>query len=536
MKITVTQERIGASDSVLLDTYCYLPEKPKNLSAILFRTPYGKQNFSAIIDPLTVVKMGFALIIQDVRGRFQSSGKFEPFINEQNDGIETISWIRSQPWSNGNIFTIGVSYEGFTAMMSSHKRNITAMAPIMSSPYIERDWFFENGCIKQAFVQSWSHSFAFTDNGEMLSKTEIDETQRLANDLMCLYKGSLYRFPVAKYLPYYNSWIDPTNQEYWHNISCATSIAPWEVSGYYISGWYDIFCEGTLKCFWEVLQKTTLPQKLVVGPWSHTQFITSVVGDVDFGVYTLENYSALDILQWFQSIEDKQVVQTCIQFYFMGINKWVALQQMPKIRQTQLYLQIDNRPGKDPTEGVLTWNEPVTSGVMSFYFNSQDLVPTCGGRCIDALPAGQGGPKIQNQIENRADVLVYTSNKVTESLAVMGEIRIWLVSKSSLGQMDYAIKITDVDEKGNSINILDSCLRIKEDANVKTQKCLSVGTIAHVFLPGHCIRCDISSSNFPRINVQEEILDCVAENCIFTGGNEPSFVELPIVDLEILNG
>lgn len=533
MNINVEELQIKSENKGLLDTLCYIPENVKPLSTILFRTPYGKSNINAILDPISIVKMGFAIVVQDVRGRFGSNDKFVPFLNEKVDGKSTIDWICEQVWSNGKVFTMGISYEGFTALMSANDERVVACAPIMSSPYIHRDWFFENNCVKQAFVQSWSHSFAFTDNGNMLSHSEIERIQRLASYISRLYKGSMEKFPASEYLPYYKSWINDKDSDYWNRIKLATEIQLEKISTYYVSGWYDIFCEGTLKCYLDTIKKTDIPQIIVIGPWSHSQIFSSVVGDLDFGVYSLEKVSPYAIFEWFKVIESEERVDSIMHIYVMGINKWYRMRELPSCTSVYIYMGSQTSSRSVFGDGYLLWDMLVCSGQDSFIYDSNRLVPTCGGRCIDAVPEGLGGPKFQHEIERRDDVLIYTTDVLKIAVPIIGQIKASLCCQSSQEQMDYCIKITDVDCNGNSTNIVDSCIRIDINACEKTVRTANLGTVAHAFLPGHKIRCVISSSNFPRLSLQNELLEITAVNTIYWGKGFPSFIELPVVELEL---
>lgn len=523
-KITVTECIIPIDENTKLNGNLYLPESEFKVPVIVMRTPYGKHNINAVFDPIEIVRHGFALLAQNVRGRFESDGIYCPFENERDDGNLTVRWLIEQEWCNGNVYSLGVSYEGFTSLLLAVNNHTKAVAPIMSSSNIYRDWFFENGFIKQGFVQSWSHSFGFTDNGNLLPFNVIDYIQLLANDIKSLYYGHLSDFPISKYLDYYNAWINCNMHKYWDNISKQTKVND-EVPKYYVSGWYDIFCEGTLKQFHEEIEKNcNTPMKLVVGPWSHTELFGSVVGDIDFGVYSLEKYSSMDIVEWFEKIEKKEELQTVIWLYVMGINKWYKCSEFPKPLYLKYYFIQEHN------NGILSRKYLKGMEDTAIYlFDANDPVPTCGGRCIDAIPEGQGGPKIQNYIETRADVLTYSSLPVEERLSIIGEVYITLSCKSEFDKMDYLIKLCDVDEKGKSINILDSGLRVEELANKKKSYRICIGTAAHCFLVGHRIRCSITSSNFPRLNIQDDLLNKKGENTIYLDGS--TAIELPVVEI-----
>lgn len=521
--ISVIECSIQIDNGLYLDGDLYLPESENKLPVIIMRTPYGKHNINAVFDPIQITRLGFALLVQNVRGRYESNGIFSPFKNEKADGDATINWLIEQDWSNKNIYALGVSYEGFTAILLGMSKYTKAIAPIMSSSNIYRDWFFENGCIKQGFVQSWSHSFAFTDNGELLSANVIDDVQRLASNIKSLYYGHMAEFPISKCLDYYKSWIDYEDSIYWDDISNVTT-GDNQAAIYYVSGWYDIFCDGTIKQFNEELKKGTHPLKLVIGPWSHVELFGSVVGDVDFGVYSFEKYSSMDIINWFIQIEKGQISQSKICLYIMGKNKWFRCDTIPEASYKSYYFC------KTETSRILL---PVYCDCYmdkdSFFFDATNPVPTCGGRCIDAIPEGFGGPKIQNSIEERTDVLSYTSVPIEDEITIIGEVFVSLSCVSSLEKMDYTVKLCDVDEYNNSINLLDSCLRIDNAADEKSSYELCIGTIGHCFMPGHRIRCEISFSNFPRLNIQDWLLDKRGENTIFLDGI--TAIKMPVVNI-----
>ncbi len=524
--IVIKENQIVASDDVILNGDLYRPVCDNKVPVIIMRTPYGKHNINAVYDPLSIVRQGFALLVQNVRGRFESNGKFVPFENEREDVVQTIEWLCNQEWCNGNIYATGVSYEGFTAILAGMNEHTKGIAPIMASSNIHRDWFYENHCIKQGFLQSWSHGFAFTDNGAMLHDFEIDRVQRLASDLKSLYQKPMSQFPVSGYLPYYKSWMNEQDTEYWEMIKEKTS-GKVTALGYFVSGWYDIFCEGTLKEYFTIAESSDKPQKLVVGPWSHIDLFGGVVGDIDFGYYSLEKYSVDDILKWFQKIEQKEPMEAEILLYMMGKNKWLRLKTFPEAEYVPYYFQIQ-KDERNEMRRTLTADKYGDAVQDIFCFDSSNLVPTCGGRCIDAIPEALGGPKYQDLIEQREDVLVYSSEILLEEVSVLGEVKVQIGCLSTLERMDFTVKICDVNEQGKSVNILDSCLRIENDADIVKEYNLNLGTVAHTFMAGHRIRCQIASSNFPRLNVQDWLLGKTAENTVFLGGK--THLLLPVVN------
>lgn len=522
--IFITECTIHVGDGVLLNGDLYLPQSEKQLPVIIMRTPYGKHNINAVFNPLEIVRSGFALLVQNVRGRFESTGIFNPFFNEKNDGDATVEWLCNQKWCNKHIYALGVSYEGMTAILIGENKNSMAVASIMSTSNIYRDWFFENHFIKQGFVQSWSHSLAFTDNGNLLDYKEIDIVQQLASDIKKLYYGHMDSFPVSHYLDYYHSWIDEKDTIYWEEVEKSTT-GNMKADTYYISGWYDIFCEGSIKQYFENSDRVPGHHRLVIGPWSHTELFGSVVGDVDFGVYSFEKYSPMDIIDWFEKVEKGVAKKTDISLYVMGRNKWYHFEKMPSSKTQRYFL---NKKSENRIIECIRFSE--TNETDAFIFDYYKLVPTCGGRCIDAIPEALGGPKYQHLIENRDDVLVYTSDLLYEDIVVIGEVKVSIVCSSSLEKMDYMIKLCDVDQDGNSMNILDSGVRLFRDADKIGHYRFSLGTVGHCFVKGHKIRCQISASNFPRLNVQDWLIDKRGDNTVYLNGL--TYIDLPVVCLE----
>ena len=522
--ILITECTIPVGSGVFLNGDLYLPQEEKQLPVIIMRTPYGKHNISAVFNPLEIVRRGFALLVQNVRGRFESTGVFNPFLNEKIDGDATVEWLCNQKWCNKHIYALGVSYEGMTAILVGGNKNTNAIAPIMSTSNIFRDWFFENHFIKQGFVQSWSHSFAFTDNGNLLDYQDIDFVQQLASDIKKLYYGHMDDFPVSRYLDYYHSWIDEKDTLYWGKVK-TSMLGNMNAATYYISGWYDIFCEGSIKQYFENSSRAPGHHRLVIGTWSHTELFGSVVGDIDFGIYSLEKYSPMDIIDWFDKVENNTAKETDISLYVMGKNKWYCFKEMPKAQIQRYFL---NRNNENRTIDCISFSKK--DEIDTFVFDCFRLVPTCGGRCIDAIPDALGGPKYQRLIEERDDVLVYTSEVLDDDVTIIGEVKFSLSCSSSLEHMDYTVKLCDVDQDGNSVNILDSGVRIDTDADKTGIYCFSIGTVGHCFLNGHRIRCQISSSNFPRLNVQDWLIDKRGENTVYLNGM--TYIDLPVVRLE----
>jgi putative CocE/NonD family hydrolase len=528
--INIETFNIPYTEGKFLEGDLYIPKCRDRLPVVLMRTPYGKKNFYALFDAVKIAKMGFVVAIQNVRGRFESDGIFDPFVNERYDGELTIDWLKKQSWSNGNVFAVGVSYEGFTAMMCSNK-NLLGVASIASSSKIREQWFFEGGAIRQAFIQAWAHSFAFTDKNR-LSDEEKDYIQYLANDLTALYKMPLEKFPAGSYLPYYSAWIDSGKLDYWNYLDSATDINLDQTNGYYIGGWYDIFCEGTIRDYQNAVSKSNKAQRLVIGPWSHSDLFFPLVGQVDFGVYSLKDLDQYDIFNWFLAICNNELITSKVSVYIMGKNEWVHMEQWPPYSiKKRLYPSSKDGANSLNGDGILTWTEPTDYSVDQYLHSKSNPVPSVGGRCLDVStsPTGKAGPFNQKAIEMRDDVLVYTSDYLEAEISIMGEVSAKLSVSSSATSANFHMKLIDVYPDGKAINILDSCQVIIGMKDEKHNIDLSLGNTAYSFLKGHRIRIEIASSCFPRININKYLLQEDSYQKVYLGNKQDTYIELPVI-------
>lgn len=523
-KLIIEPFQINFEPGLNLDGDIYRPICFKPLAVVLLRTPYSKSNFNALFDPVVIARMGFAVVIQNVRGRYESDGHFYPFVNEKKDGIITIQWLKEQAWCNGQIMAIGASYEGFAAMACSDK--LTAVVSIVSAKDIHNFWFFENGLVRQSFIQAWTHSLAYTDKN-FLKSDEISYLQLLANDLPSLYKSDLNDFPVAKYLPYYSSLINFSDDIYWRNINNQTFSGNNITPGYYISGWYDIFCEGTINDYQIACQLVNHSQKLVIGPWSHNDLFSSLVGEIDFGVKNVSAYNPYEIFNWFLEVS-RNKVPCSANIFIMGKNKWINLSCWPPITtSTRLFISSKKLIDKSVSIRRLTFSQSINDGNDYFIAKKNEYFPSRGGRTLDTSTSQQGkpGPFDQSSLLKRDDILVYTSDEFTEDFTIVGMVKATL---SVVVNYDTSIHIMLIDHMpdGRAINILDTCYPLKKSTSAKKVN-IDIGNTAYTFKCGHCIQLVFSSSRFPRLSIHNNLTKYNIKYELFWGPDYSSYIELP---------
>jgi len=416
-------------------------------------------------------------------------------------------------------------------MLCSNDLDITAFSSIVSSSNVKDTWFFEGRCIKQGFVQSWSHGLGFTDTNR-LTDNQRKHIRYLANDIEKLYKLPLKDFPAGKVLPYYSAWIDPEQNAYWELLKKKTEVKLNLVNGYYLGGWYDIFCEGTILDYQQAILNSDKIQRLVIGPWSHTDIFSHQVGEIDFGIYSFDGFDQYDIFKWFLNISRNEPTSAGAKIYIMGKNKWKDFTKWPpNSTSRRLYPSSIVSAQSLIGDGQLNWESASNSGVDKYCHLKSNPIPSIGGRSLDATISGRGGPKDQRQIESRKDVLVYTTHVIQSEITILGMVKAFLSVGSSQLSTVFHIKLVDVFPDELAINVLDSCKKIEFSSMTKQQIEIFVGTTAYTFLPNHRIRLEISSSCFPRINNYEDY--SVAEVCqsLFWGASECTWLELPIIKL-----
>lgn len=537
-------------DAVSLATDVVVPDDGAAHPVLLIRTPYGRTPTTAGEGAIEMARRGWAVVVQDVRGRFDSEGTFDPFTQEIDDGYDAIAWAASQPWSSGKVAMWGGSYVGATQMLAamSGAPALAAISPWITSGDYLTQWMYEGGALRQGFVQSWANGFG----GDNKSKRELAKAWRFAGDPHALYQLGLNDPTLSRIFPPYGRWLDPTDKRYWSRIDPSRHYKKMKVAGLHVGGWYDIFCEGSIANYLGLVAAAHRPQRLIVGPWSHTNLFQHQGAHIDFGLAANSELAGLrwEILDWLRgAIDDPQVetgavqtgagtgpvrtgaVETGARIFFMGSNEWVELDAWPPPSKP-LQLFLDN----DAAGGVLIDGPPVSAERRTFRHDPANPVPTMGGRGLEpVLP--HPGAMDQRSVESRPDVCSYTSSPLTEPLKVAGEVtaRIWFATSGA--SADVCAKLIDVHPDGPAINIVDSVKRSKFTPGRARAVDVTLGSTAHVFLAGHSIRVDIASSNFPRLDrnpstgqdpwTTDELRP--ADQTIHTGPRSASSITLPVM-------
>jgi hypothetical protein len=325
--------RVAMRDGVKLATDVYRPEKDGKYPAILVRTPYKKEMHE--LQALTghfYARRGYVVAIQDCRGRFSSEGAWEPFVNEPKDGYDTIEWLAAQPWCNGKVGMIGGSYVGWVQWWAAVERpphlvtiipNVSPPDPFYNMPY-EYGTFFLTGAIWWADVLETG---ATADVSGQKMKATLEKQAEYQKLLLKLPVIDLDKTVLGKENAYWRKWIEhPTNDDYWQRASFSQRLDNVNIPVFHQSGWFDGDGIGSKLNYARMVALGHPNQKLVLGPWGHTDVATRTHGKHDFGPQALRDLPR-DYLRWFdywlKGVENGVLKEPLVSIFVMGSNKWL---------------------------------------------------------------------------------------------------------------------------------------------------------------------------------------------------------------------
>ena len=475
-------------DGVRLATDVVVPDDDVRRPALLVRSPYSRAGIRAAHDPVASARAGWAVVLQDVRGRFDSEGTFSPFTQEVEDGFDTVAWCAEQPWCDGRVAMTGMSYNGATQWLAALGRPpaLKAIAPSVIGPDFLDDFAYTGGAFCQGFLSTWAIMLA-ASGPDPVAAAKALELYPQWPDLLVRDSG---RKALAEVLPDYGRWV-PRQPDHWAAADVGSQLAELDLPVWRLAGWYDLFCEGTLSGYARMADHTQAPQRLIVGPWTHTGMHVQATSEVDFGMLAGGAHLAGEVDAFLRAGLDGAPARSGVTVFVMGENSWRDLPSWPPPSTPfELHLAADGQLSQSPASG----------GELTWWHDPDDPVPTRGGRTLQAgLP--MPGPVDQRPVEARSDVLVWTSDELTEDVTVIGTVTARLDLTSSSDTFDVIVKLCDVQPDGRSLNIVDSISRTTGPAGVRRTVDVQVGSTAMRFRRGHRIRVLIASSDFPQFDL-----------------------------------
>lgn len=542
---------------------------------LLVRGPYDKRAGFNYGGPgtgypalMALVNAGYAVVLQDVRGTGASDGVFEPKINEIPDAQDTAAWIVEQDWSDGTVGTYGASYMGMTqwALAVSGTPGLKAIAPMEAASDWYSELWYSGGALCLSAVTHWNAMMYAAEEMRDLATgrtTDSSTLERLGTALMDPLSLS-EATPVAD-LPVIGKgrWLDdwlahPDFDAYWKAQDWSGRISSVTVPVLATGGWYDLKVQGTVADFVRVRTQGASVEarelsRLVIGPWDHIN-VTGQFPDRYFGILAAGDTTESHIEFFDQHLRGviPAAAAPRVRIFVMGIDEWRDEEDwpLPDTVYTDHHLHSGGSANTRNGDGVLQVELPTVEAHDEFQYDPRDPVPTAGGALFpEGIPPRIAGPVDQCVVDGRADVLCYTGPVLEESVEVTGFVELKVFVSSSAVDTDITAKLIDVFPDGRAINLCSGILRLRYRDDPSSPEPLEAGKVyevtvpmsvtSNVFLPGHRIRLDVSSSNFPHYDrntntggfIARESIDeaIVATNRIVHGPDHPSRLVLPII-------
>jgi putative CocE/NonD family hydrolase len=578
-------------DGVRLATNVYRPKGATGpLPTILIKTPYNELAYKprAARDALNAIKHGYALVLQNERGRFHSEGEWEILGKPQTDGYDTLTWIAKQPWSNGKVGTLGCSSsaEWQLALAAQNHPAHAAMIPMASGAGIGKVGEFQEqgnwytGGVPRTLFFVWLYGVDNPLRPQLPKGLDAKTIARLAkyDDLApkkpdVNWPSQIRKLPVANLLQdlgepkgTFEELIarDGPADPAWRKGGLYHDDKGWGVPALWFNSWYDVSIGPNLALFNHARaansdKEASANQYAVVTPNNHCAFNAQTLqapytsGDRPMGTVNFdadkEIYAFFD--RWLKG--DKAAFPATtppVRYYAMGENAWKQSAQWPPegAKPMRLYFRSGGKANSAGGDGRLLAAAPAAGEQPDRYsYDPANPVQTIGGGdcCNGGLVTA--GAFDQRVIEARDDVLVYTSDPLTAPVEVSGFVRAVLKVSSDAKDTDFAVKLVDVAPDGTAYILGDTILRARYRDGFETPKMLTAGEVAtlkptpittsNTFLPGHRIRVEVTSSNFPKFarnlntggDNEKDTAFVTARNAVHHAAGEESYIELPVV-------
>lgn len=488
---------IPMRDGVRLSADVYLPEGEGPFPVILVRLPYGKEEAYTYMPAIGRfwAHKGYAFVVQDVRGKFESEGTFVPFIHEVDDGYDTLEWISQQPWSDGNVGMMGESYYGYTTWAGAVSRHPALRAVAVST--ISMDVYrttFRNGALA---LQTMGDYAILMDNPTYQNDFRVDwwhlPLETLASDAGL--SDGLYQMLVD----------NPVRNAVWDERNLSQHYADIDIPVLAFGGWYDVFLVGTL-ADWQGIRESRSgaaagEQWLILGPWDHeyTPEATHRVGRIELGDDPFNRWDEMQRFfdRWLMGVENGFEETPPVQYLTIGANAWHSADQWPPAETT--YRQFYFHSG-----GVLTGTPPAGDEPADEYtYDPMDpvdiAVDEMGWMLAETL-------QDRARLAERPDVLVYETAPLEAEVEITGPISVTLFAASSAPDTDFTAALVDVFPDGYAHLIQEGIIRAsyrnseREPSPIEPERVyeysIDLWATSYVVNAGHRIRVEISSSNF----------------------------------------
>jgi hypothetical protein len=538
-KVTLTlslpAHELSAGETVSLDADVYEPVGEGPFPVLLMRQPYGRAIASTVVyaHPIWYASHGYIVVIQDVRGRGTSGGKFRLFLHELEDGYATVLWAAQLPKSSGQVGMYGFSYQGMTQLYAAakHPEPLKTIIPAMAGYDLYADKAYENRALLLQAGLGWALQLAA-------------ETARLKGDEAAYVKLSAagHNLPLTDAIParpqilsemapnsFFHDWLDhPQPDAYWQTLM--PDLSEVNLPMLHIGGWYDPYLRGNIRLYRQMKRQSDQPQHLWVGPWGHIPWGRQV-GAVDFGPAADSPIDHLQI-RWFDHIlkgQDRDLFQAPpVQLFEMGTNRWQPHRDWPEGESYGFSLTSSGLAGIRQEDGKLISqsSDHAPDGVDVLVHDPWRPVPSLGGHA--GMPAG---PFDRSAVDCRSDVLTYTTSPLSEAIGVAGEVNVQIYCQADAPSFDISAILSEVYPDGRVMNLTQGHVRVELcQAGPEDQP----STIAFTLQPtcfsipaGHALRLSLAAACFPAYAVNPGTGECPGKSRL---------IDQRIITLKVFHG
>lgn len=510
-------ENVRMEDSVHLATDIYLPSSEGVFPTILYLLPYDRRTQERQQFCQYLVSRGFAVVIQNPRGKFGSEGTYLPFIDELKDFQQTLEWALEQSWCNGDIGIYGSSSSSYNAQLLASTQHPSIKAIVNHSGLTQLDeLFFPGGAFRLNTMMPWLNYFYL---GNRVPWDQWD----------AIFKKA----PLSDEMEWETYLLYQMSQQSVKAHKIKTPVL-------HITGWNDVVYRQTFFLYNDIREfNVSVPQQLVIGPWEHNyDHSTTQFGEVDFGNESVLSASSFQrrVADWFdRHVKNIGMPLTAQhELFIMGMNQWIDIPDFPPAegQTVKFYLQKDHQMGAEQPEGEQAYE---------YIFDPENPVPTFGGVNSHLFPK-ESGPRNQSRFLDREDIIAFESDTLEEDMYILGEMKMVLFASSDAPDTDFTAKLMIKTSDGTYRIVEDGIIRASNRNTRRSKEWLEKDEIYEMLIDlgfagieikaGEQLVLHISSSNFPKYNVNHNIkvnpLETgtfqKAKQTIYAGGRNASYL------------
>jgi putative CocE/NonD family hydrolase len=537
----IEDAEMAVRDQTILRGDVYLPAKAGAYPALLLRTPYNRRDAhgGSYRHAGWYARCGFAVMHQDCRGRFGSDGLFEPFVHEGKDGADAIEWIANQSWCNGQVFMYGASYSGLLQLQAAAERppHLAGIAPGITSPWLRDEWLTRQGAFHLGFLPWWAASLGVNERWRSGDRDAAFKLRALMRQSGWLSERAPAEFATTLETPVYDqlmSYLDGPPP--FDPIECLEQV---DVPALHIGGFYDVFVRGTIGAFTR-LRSRAAPQRLLLGPWQHYPWAARV------GIARLPRECAgsqlidQEQVRFFTALCNGELPDTGVAYYALLQDTWHESPSWPPPSMSMtLFLQSEGAANSLAGDGSLSTTVPDRDGDGDFFSISPDIpIWAQGGQsCCDEAFSGMGMAD-QGSLEERVDVLVYSTSPIEKPLHLAGDVSVRLFVSSDAPETRLSARL-NVEIDGRSVNLVEGVADVTAPDTQTVPVEIDCGPMAAGIPIGAILRLVISGPLLPNHSMHPQragLRDVDSDGfdgrgatvLVHHDSQRPSLVELPL--------